>query len=371
MPFAKSLLPHGTNTFAVSPSQEIEIASRYLAGESTVKLAIAFGTTNVSIAAALGRKGIRRRSQSESHRDPFARHDAFDSITDDSAYWMGVLVTDGCVSSGRVVLGLQDADRNHIEAFRKFIGWTGKINSYFRSASKRHNGHTVKSGIFTKIAIRSKPLSESLVGWGITPRKTFTAKAHADLESNRHFWRGCIDGDGMVFQYKRRGKNIPRIGLTGSSRSLIEQFFNYIMGIIPNWNGKTAWRQDRYGSVTVSGSRAIKLVRHFYTDAPTSLFRKAEIAKQIIEYADAHPEWCQQGRWQRYAWKHTTRQFKHPEPVMRQMCNDYQSGMPIAELTNKYGYARPSTLHGALRDCGIPSNRHKGRPRIHPLGKTL
>jgi len=47
-----------------------------------------------------------------------------------TAYWLGFLAADGCISEDkhRLVLGLTMQDRPHIEQFRRFIGSDANIH---------------------------------------------------------------------------------------------------------------------------------------------------------------------------------------------------------------------------------------------------
>ena len=66
----------------------------------------------------------------------------FDSIDENSAYWIGFLMADGCISpslstgnrADSINLGLQSKDKHHLEKYKKFLNSTHpiKLTSNFR-----------------------------------------------------------------------------------------------------------------------------------------------------------------------------------------------------------------------------------------------
>lgn len=114
----------------------------------------------------------------------------FDLIdTPEKAYWLGVLYTDGCVTSNGFYTKLETKDRDWLELFKKFM----------------NAEHPLLRGQGTWfISIGSKYLNETLHQYGIIPNKTYdyfipVYIPKGELES--HYWRGCMDGDGCIGYY--------------------------------------------------------------------------------------------------------------------------------------------------------------------------
>jgi DNA-binding transcriptional regulator WhiA len=56
----------------------------------------------------------------------------FDTITEESAYWLGFLMADGSINTGktgnpRIALTLAERDREHLVKFRKFLNCSNQI----------------------------------------------------------------------------------------------------------------------------------------------------------------------------------------------------------------------------------------------------
>lgn len=124
---------------------------------------------------------------------------AFDELTPLSAYWIGFLMADGCVSrehegkSLRLMLRLSVKDRAHLERFRDWIGSEHAIYE------KDHIDPAGKTQRTCCLQICSEPLCKGLEQWGVVQRKTGCEKPAEILLDNRDFWRGCVDGDGCVY----------------------------------------------------------------------------------------------------------------------------------------------------------------------------
>jgi hypothetical protein len=244
--------------------------------------------------APLHREGYRSR------RGHTINEHAFDVASPERDYWVGMLMTDGCVSDGSVILSLGDRDVDHVYAFRQFLGATHRIRV------KPTNG----SGTFmADFRVKSDRLSNVLSSFGVVPRKTRVAKV-IGLESSRDFWRGCIDGDGSVCLVKAVEGTAygvyPVIALCGASLALLEQFASYIRSVIPSARmgvkkpqiknglirGKTFTVNLPVSQVSLKGQHAIQMIRHLYSGARVSLTRKADTAEKIMQMADSNPTWC-------------------------------------------------------------------------------
>ncbi len=118
------------------------------------------------------------------------------SDTADEAYWLGMMATDGNVSSPPVFsvkLSLSAVDANHVSAFARFLGSNANPKITARPNSGFGGGPTAT------FAVGSKQIAKSLAAQGIHPRKTWTVRPWDGPEHLLpHYWRGCVDGDGSV-----------------------------------------------------------------------------------------------------------------------------------------------------------------------------
>jgi hypothetical protein len=164
---------------------------------------------------------------------------AFETVTDESAYWLGFLMTDGNVHypnnrQPRITLVLAEHDKDHIENFKTFLTST----------------HT----IFYK-----------------RPRRM-----------NRHFWRGCMDGDGTVgFASGNGGRNKYAFAALYGSANLCAQFAKFVsyeLNISVNVCAKT----ENLSITRYRCTKAEKVINLLYADCSTVLARKARIAQSML-----------------------------------------------------------------------------------------
>lgn len=172
-----------------SRSKEDEIVKLYNAGESQKEIAGFFGTYNTSIRRVLLRRGIIPRSNSHVQRlckhNPFRRNDEY------SDYFLGLLLTDGCISGNRgktsrsINLSLGERDGYMVEAFRDWISPHSKVSRVLQPV----NGSYMYS-----VNITNEEVEEWLCRKGNFVRKSYEAKIYAPI--NWHIMRGIFDGDG-------------------------------------------------------------------------------------------------------------------------------------------------------------------------------
>lgn len=251
----------------LTKEQIIEMVSLYQEGSTPLQLAKRYGVGRRTISFNLRKEKIELRSKSEGRRKHTLNESVFDTITEESAYWIGFLMADGSVhhpprASPRIKLELQKRDSEHVRHFKNFLNSSHLI---YRS---REN---------VAISFSSSKIAESLAKYGVTPRKSFTAKV-IGLENNRHFWRGMIDGDGCISDIsKGRPKSV---GLVGSKASM-EQFALFV-GAITNLPKPKVRRRENIYTVNLYHLRAEKIISLLYEDCTISLSRKLARAERII-----------------------------------------------------------------------------------------
>jgi hypothetical protein len=201
----------------------------------------------------------------------------FDTITEESAYWMGMLMADGWIfkektGAPRIAITLAEKDYAHLVKFSRFLKSTYPI---LRKTVKRHG----KIVYQYSIRVSSMRIAEKLIGYGIVPRKSLIAKV-IGLENNehfKHFWRGVMDGDGYL--KNRDGKDGDRIVLTGSN-DLLKQFEDFIRKNIPN-SEVTLKKVGSYSKLYVYSDTARALSKLLYYDCRIALKRKLAKARKM------------------------------------------------------------------------------------------
>jgi hypothetical protein len=280
-----TLRPRSTVT-EIGSEARATLVQRYWDGESAPDIAKSVGCDHVTIYHLLRKAGVEIRSQSEAKRvDHPLREDAFDEpLTAEARYWIGMLITDGCVTEQRgcpcIALLLQGRDRRHVEKLIEFLGSTNVIQDevhFDNGIVKSRDGKGFKS---SRVAFRSKRLGDALARYGVVPRKSKTAKV-IGLEMDRDFWRGAIDGDGSLF-FDKRG--VPTVALCGSE-FLVNQFATYIKTVSPECVAKPHPASTIF-AVSASGSHAYRVAEALYADCCVALDRKLETAREILARPD-------------------------------------------------------------------------------------
>jgi DNA-binding transcriptional regulator WhiA len=201
----------------------------------------------------------------------------FDTITEDSAYWMGKLISDGNISRGktgnpRIALTLAKVDYLHLVKFSKFLKCTNPI----LPKKKKYRGIIV---IQYYLRFSSKHIAEILISHGIVPRKSLIARA-IGLENNRHFWRGVFDGDGYF--KNKDGKDGDKMILTGSN-DLCAQLEEYIRKNVPD--AKVTIKKIReYSKLYIYSDTARAVAKLLYSDCKIALQRKYVKARRMFQW---------------------------------------------------------------------------------------
>jgi len=210
----------------------------------------------------------------------------FDAIdTPDKAYWLGFIVTDGCVrgfesGSLRLVIKLARKDRGHLEILHRTLQAKRPIRDT-EEWSQPPGTSERKQRPASVLNVSSPQIVNALVSHGITQRKTDTVQpwdGPADLMP--HYWRGVIDGDGTIGTYDGEAK----LGLCGSE-ALVEAFLKWAHGVC----GTTAQARQgkagnrRYWLTAVGGNVRLRgLLAVLYDGAPVALARKKAEADLIV-----------------------------------------------------------------------------------------
>ncbi len=242
-----------------------EIVEKYEGGKSSRQLGFEYGVADVTITSLIKRRGVFIRNRSNAKRTNQIKEDVFDTINEESAYWIGFLLADGNVyhpkkRSRQLNLGLAEKDWEHLEKFKKFIGSNKKL--YYN-----------KGGVF--VSFYSNRIVEKLAEYGIVLRKSKIAKVPGQLKNNRHFWRGMIDGDGWV-TFSKDG--YPIVGLCGTI-SIVSDFVDFVGKLSTTTyqrNKKKNFCEVRYGCTT-----AKIVTKRLYDNSCISLQRKYEKYQMI------------------------------------------------------------------------------------------
>ena len=270
-----------------SPKQEDEIASLFPQKNASA-IAKIYGSSPVTILKILRRKGKGKDIKDTRFVRILPLNQlAFSEITDDSIYWMGLLVAEGSFHGDRTKLGLTQEDRPHIEKFKKFLKSGSKIANY----SSRTTRHVTKDEVIeytckpsSDFCVRSKQIISDLDKFGIIEFKKKGTRIKGGIELSPHFWRGVIDGDGSLYDNKgSHSQSSKRISLT-NQRNLCIQFGEFAKRICgKELNVNIYPDRDSFG-VTFNGKNAVKIIKALYGEPNiTVMDRYMKKAWQILD----------------------------------------------------------------------------------------
>lgn len=214
------------------------------------------------------------------------KKDSFKKINSEvAAYWLGFLYADGNVSKNRnrITLVLNIKDKELIFKFLDFLK-----SDYKPSYPKN----------FIRLEVNSKEIKEDLINLSCVPAKSkilkFPTKEQVPEEFLHHFIRGYFDGDGCVWEGKRKEvflKNSKKrishnvkFNITGTENVI--KFIDNILVTkqIVNSLGLN-YSKKIYNCIQLehSGRKQLEKFYNFlYLDATVFLERKMKKFKQIL-----------------------------------------------------------------------------------------
>jgi len=257
-------------------------------------------------------------------------HSAFDTITDEAAYWIGFLFADGSVilpqrGSAIVQLRLSEVDRNQLVKFREFLGSTHAI-----STSPPGNFGGYKSRASARISVISERLGSRLLDLG-----RYAGPIAQDLVASPHFWRGVVDGDGSIYIAKTGYAVFEVVG----ERRVLDALVRFLME--RSLAGRMTVRPAKsIYIVGTAGHLAGRIVEELYGDGATALDRKAAAAHAIIESVRAWRVKVEADR-------------ARAETDAAELRHRYEAGATLVELGQHYGVSDVTILY-RMRRAGIP-----------------
>lgn len=253
--------------------KDLEIVNYYLQGLNTVEIANKYNSYNTSIRRVLLRNNIILRSNYEVRS--FLKEKKFENpLTRDEFYWLGLLISDGCISNGALTLSLKEEDIYILEKFKNYLGKEIKLNKYFH---KKHNHYEYY------VKVKNRGLTKNLQSLGNFVNKSFEAKLNVEI--NWDIMRGLLDGDGSVGCYYYRNCKIcrTRIILSTMSVDLLAQVKNFYDLFAIKYSVSTS-KKNSLNVISVNDqSMCLKMYDYLYKETDLYLIRKKEKFKFLLE----------------------------------------------------------------------------------------
>ncbi len=196
--------------------------------------------------------------------------------TSDLAYAVGLITTDGCLSSDGRHLDFTSNDKDLIETFRKCLGINNKIG-------QKKNGP--KTSVSWRVQFGDIALYNWLLDIGLMPNKSKRLRSLSiPDEFFFDFLRGHLDGDGSIKRYQDpiwpKSTRLYVVFLSASPRHLLwlKEKIEDLVGTSGSIRVGT-----RVYSLTFSKHDSIKLLNKVYPNAGVPrLKRKFDIAKEFL-----------------------------------------------------------------------------------------
>lgn len=264
----------------ISTSLKEEIVDYYLSSPMTVtQVAEEFDISQPSIIKILDEYRIKRYTKSQLFSPNLDEH-YFDRIdTEKKAYFLGLIVTDGCIyeAKGRrpmLALSTQDSDAYILDEFREEIRSNKKIASDGRGCCG--------------LQIISDGIVDGLRQYGLHPRKSLDCwfPDNIPLDLYPHFVRGLFDGDGSASYYTRRGRrsHTKAIRFCSGTRQFLEDLIELLYYECGAYRVNIYQEKEHLWSIRyASNNSMLKIINYMYDDAHVYLYRKKEICDLICD----------------------------------------------------------------------------------------
>lgn len=266
--------------------QQIDsIIKDYKDGYTFAMLEEKYQTLRQCLGNILRKNGVVKRTRREVKQNSwYVWEDAFRDMTDERAlFFYGLLLADGCLSKDNeaVVISLQARDKKILDDLRVYL----KIEKELTFRKRREPHH---QDVYA-LSFKDKVVASTLMSYGFSSRKSLKEKPPTIKMTDdqaRHFWRGCIAGDGSILM---NNGSIPCVFLCGSEELITEfsLFVQRVVGMInpPKVNkvSKGEGRPFIY-NVKVSGNLAVDLANVLFKDSTVNMERKYETYLRFKEY---------------------------------------------------------------------------------------
>jgi transposase len=322
----------------VNKDLQARIVELYKSGESPGRIAQQLHVSTPTIYQWLHRLGVILRDLPGSN----IRHDAFDEVTPDAAYWIGFLFADGSVDRGRqsrrISVRLSERDRKHLVKLRSFLNSNHAISV---APAGNYGGYRSKPSVH--LTLVSERLARQLLSLG-----RYEGPISDLLIQSRDFWRGVVDGDGSLGFF---ATGYAYFGLVGSRR-LLDAFMQFLKS--NELSARMTIRADKtIFQVATAGNIAEDIVVFLYGNATVALDRKAASAARVEAMRKTRL-------------KAECARLDQERVRLAQISDWYQDGESLKQIGLRLGVSAVSVLRW-MEQAGIPRReRHGGRRRIAP-----
>lgn len=211
--------------------------------------------------------------------------DYFETInTECKAYFLGLIITDGCIHStkGRqplVSLTLQKSDAYLLEKLKEELNSNKRVTGDGRGCCS--------------LSILSSKMVTDLKQYGIAPDRSLSVAFPKNIPKQfyRHFIRGVLDGDGSVSYYSRaahgRKSHTKAVRFCKGNKQFLEDLVEFLFANAEVEKVNLYREKDNLWSIAYrKNSSMLKLIDYMYDDAHVYMERKKRLCDLV--YAEAY-----------------------------------------------------------------------------------
>jgi hypothetical protein len=277
----KRIYPHRpynavANLSKITEEQKEKVKAMYLDGFPQTKIEETLKMTRKTIRTILQQSGLLRdkSSQLRLRWGSSLNENVLDVLTPNACYWIGFLYADGHVrkegAEYSIEVEIELKDKQHLIKLAQFFECNKEPKQY------SENSCTIR--------FYSKKLQEKLRELGLTHDKSYTAKPNDLLKDSRDFWRGVIDGDGGIYNYKEKSYNASKHVHLCGTLATIEGFIMYCSAKL-GVKEKSATHKPGKALYSISyyGVEAEQILNLLYKDATVYLDRKYKTYLEVCQ----------------------------------------------------------------------------------------
>lgn len=203
----------------------------------------------------------------------------FDTLTNESAYWLGFIAADGCIRNNYLSVELAEIDKSHLFKFKKSLNTEQPIFKKICKNSLRNSKW--KDSVNFGIHIHSKYMVNSIKKYNIKEKKSLNFDFSETIYKSNYlnsFCRGYFDGDGGFSNCKGQ----LTLNFRGTEPFLDKLLFVFKTNNIIYYNKKISFDSGIFRIQFNGNNVCSNIINWMYKDATIFLDRKHEIASKYI-----------------------------------------------------------------------------------------
>jgi hypothetical protein len=248
------------------------------------RLVEVFNISMPSVIKVLNEYHVKRYSKVRLF-SPDLKESYFETIdTECKAYFLGLIITDGCIHSAKgrqplVSLTLQKSDAYLLEKLKEELNSNKRVTGDGRGCCS--------------LSILSSKMVADLKQYGVVPNKSLSVAFPKNIPKQfyRHFIRGVLDGDGSVSYYSRaaqgRKSHTKAVRFCKGSRQFLEDLVEFLFVNVGIKRVSLYREKDNLWSIAYRENYSmLKLIDYMYNDAHVYMERKKRLCDLV--YAEAY-----------------------------------------------------------------------------------